>query len=68
MWVQRRSKRLANPLILGQGNESRKCGIGVEIIEPTPNFQSEKTGTTPVGSANVFNSLRHSVLALLYKF
>jgi hypothetical protein len=46
---------VAKHLILHSRNIARRVDTGLEIIELWPAFQSEKTGSTPVGSANLFN-------------
>jgi hypothetical protein len=34
-------------------NEAQKVEMRAEILHPCPAFQSEKTGSTPVGSAMI---------------
>lgn len=59
---------IAKHLILHSRNIARRVDTGLEIIELWPAFQSEKTGSTPVGSAikiNDFCTSRHSALSTL---
>jgi hypothetical protein len=34
--------------------------MGIDVTRPTPDFQSEKTGSTPVGSAINVKDIAHN--------
>jgi len=46
-----RSDTGCNPLTDKDANRAGKVRIGLDALTGMPNFQSEKTGSTPVGSA-----------------
>src|SRR5262245_25009547 len=48
-----RSNTSGKPLKCYAVNEGGIVGMGIDVTRPTPNFQSEKTGSTPVGSAMI---------------
>jgi len=57
--IWRPCRLIAKHLILHSWNVAGRVDTGLEIIELWPAFQSEKTGSTPVGSA--MNPLRNLV-------